>query len=99
MPAASKIEQLWGNSLTFDFAPYERSIDLVFVDAAHHYEAVISDTKAALRMAKPGGLIIWDNFSQYGDYNDVTRAVLDHMGADRIVQIEDTELAVHRVSE
>jgi predicted O-methyltransferase YrrM len=95
---ASKIVQLWGNSLTFDFSPWKGSIDLVFVDAAHHYDAVRSDTAAALEMVKPGGLIIWDNFSQYGDYNDVTRAVLDHVGAERIVQIEDTELAIHRTS-
>lgn len=95
-PEAAKIEQLWGNSLTFDYAPYHGTIDLVFVDAAHHYEAVCSDTDAATKMVRPGGVIIWDNFSQYGDYNDVTRAVLDVVGADRIVQIEDTELAVFR---
>lgn len=39
-----KIRQLYGNSLTFDFSPYFGNMDIVFVDGAHHYEAVKSDT-------------------------------------------------------
>jgi predicted O-methyltransferase YrrM len=95
-PEASKIVQLWGDSSTFDFTPYRAQMDLVFIDAAHHYEAVVSDTENALRMLKPKGVIVWDNFSQYGDYNDVTRAVLDRLGNRDVVQLEDTELAVYR---
>jgi predicted O-methyltransferase YrrM len=95
---ARKIVQLWGDSRTFDFSPYYGGIDLVFIDGAHHYEAVINDTEQALKMVRPGGVIIWDNFSQYGDYNDVTRAVIERMGKTAIAQIEETELAIHRVS-
>lgn len=93
---ADKITQLYGDSRTFDYSPYRGKIDLVFVDAAHHYAAVKSDTENALAMLKPGGWLIWDNFSQYGDYHDVTRAVLDMFPRDRVVQLEDTELAVHQ---
>jgi predicted O-methyltransferase YrrM len=94
---ASKIVQLWGDSATFDFTPYQDRIDLVFIDGAHHYQAVARDTEHALSMVRPGGVVIWDNFSQYGDYNDVTRAVLDRLGS-QVVQIEDTELAIYRVT-
>ncbi len=94
-PEARRIVQLWGDSATFDFTPYRGKIDLVFIDGAHHYDAVVRDTESALRMLAPGGVVVWDNFSQYGDYNDVTRAVLDRLGPD-VVQIEDTELAIYR---
>ena len=94
-PEEKKIVQHWGDSKSFDFSPWYGAIDLVFIDGAHHYDAVMHDTEQALKMLRPGGAIIWDNFSQYGDYHDVTRAVLDRLG-NEVVQIEDTELAIHR---
>lgn len=92
-----KIRQLYGNSVEFDFSPYFGQCDIVFVDGAHHYDAVVSDTKNALRMARPGGFIVWHDFANYGDYNDVTRAILDLLPGDQIVQLEETQLAVYRV--
>ena len=91
-----KIEQLYGNSLSFDFSPYFGRMDIVFVDGAHHYEAAKSDSENALRMLRPGGLAIWHDFANYGDYNDVTRAVLASVPAPEVVQIEDTQLALYR---
>jgi len=92
-----KIRQLRGDSMRFDFTPYHGKMDLVFVDACHHYPAVMSDTANALKMVKPGGLVIWHDFANLGDYHDVTRAVLDSLPGDQIFQIEDSQLAVYRV--
>jgi Predicted O-methyltransferase len=61
-PNSSKIQQLYGNSLTFDYTPYERSLDLVLVDANHSYECVRSDTEKAFTMLRPGGVIVWDDY-------------------------------------
>ena len=94
--AEHKIRQLYGNSLEYDFSPYFGEMDIVFVDGAHHYRAVRSDTANALRMAKRNGFVIWHDFANYGDYNDVTRAVLDTLPGEKIVQIADTQLAVYR---
>jgi predicted O-methyltransferase YrrM len=94
--SAEKIRQLYGNSLTFDFSSYAGRMDLVFVDGSHHYEAVRSDTLNALRMATEGGFIIWHDFGNYGDYNDVTRAVLDLLPAKEIIQIGNSQLAIYR---
>ena len=58
----SKIRQLYGNSLTFDYTPYERSVDLVLVDANHSYECVGSDTEKAFALLRPGGVIVWDDY-------------------------------------
>ena len=91
-----KIVQLLGDSMQFDFAPYLDQIDLVFVDGGHDYAVARSDTRNALAMLRPGGVIIWDEFANYGDYHDVMRAVLDEIPAERIVQIANTQLAVYR---
>ena len=93
---AEKIRQWLGDSTTFDFAPYHGQMDIVFVDGAHHYAAVASDTKNALKMVRDGGWIVWHDFATYGDYNDVTRAVLDTLPASDVIQIDSTLLAVYR---
>lgn len=95
-PVSEKITQLYADSLTFDFSPYEGAMDLVYVDGAHHYDAVRSDTENALRMVRPGGVIMWDDFGHYGDYFDVTRAVLDTVNSEEIVQLGATNQAVYR---
>jgi predicted O-methyltransferase YrrM len=95
-PEARKIHQLYGNSISFDFSPYAGQMDLVFIDGAHHYEAVISDTRNALNLVKPGGTILWHDFANYGDYHDVTRAVLDLLPGDQIIQLADSQLALYR---
>jgi predicted O-methyltransferase YrrM len=92
---AGKIRQIYGDSATFDFSPYYGTMDLVFVDGAHHYDAVVSDTEQALKMTRPGGFIVWHDFGNYGDYNDVTRAVLDRIPGDQVIQIGSSQLAVH----
>jgi len=93
---SSKIEQFFGDSNRFDFSPYFGGMDIVFVDGAHDYRSVRNDCENARRMIRPGGVIVWHDFANYGDYNDVTRAVLESFPPSRIVQIEDSQLAVYR---
>lgn len=93
-PESRKIKQLYGNSLTFDFRPFYGSSDLVFVDGAHHYEAVRSDTLNALKIVKRGGIVLWHDFANYGDYNDVTRAVVESVDLKRFYQIDSTQLGI-----
>lgn len=93
---APKITQLVGDSRTFDYSAFSGRMDLVFVDGGHTYDTVVSDTKAALRLCRPGGVILWHDFANYGDYHDVTRAVLDLLGGDNIFQLEDSQVAGYR---
>jgi predicted O-methyltransferase YrrM len=92
---AGKIHQLYGDSTAFDFTPYFGKIDLVFVDGAHHYQAVKADTANALSMVKPGGFILWHDFANFGEYNDVTLAILDSISHDKVIQIANTQLAIY----
>jgi predicted O-methyltransferase YrrM len=91
-----KIEQLYGDSMRFDFRPFFGQIDLAFIDGGHDYDVARSDTCNALAMLRPGGVIVWDEFANYGDYHDVMRAVLDEIPADEVIQIASTQLAVYR---
>jgi len=93
---SEKIVQLYGDSRTFDFTPYYAQMDLVVVDGSKSYPFAKSDTENALKMVKPGGVIVWHGFANYGDYNDVTRAILDTIPADRVFQIANTELALYK---
>lgn len=90
-----KIKQIYADSTVFDFAPYFTKMDIVFIDGAHHYNAVKSDTENALKMVKSNGIIIWHDFAIYGDYNDVTRAVLDCIPSEKIIQIDSTSIAIY----
>jgi predicted O-methyltransferase YrrM len=94
-PEASRITPLSGDSATFDFSPYRKRMDLVFIDASHSYSYVRSDTQAALSMLAPGGTIVWDDYTYYpGIY-----AYLNELSPrlDRpIAHLLGTRLAVYR---
>lgn len=67
---ASKIEQLYGDTMTFPHDQFKGQADLIFIDAGHEYEMVRSDTEKALEMLAPGGAILWHDFvfTHYGVY-------------------------------
>jgi len=61
-PVASKVTQLYGDSKALDETPYIGTCDLVFVDGSHARSYVESDSRKALRMARPGALILWHDY-------------------------------------
>jgi len=64
-PYAARIQQLYGDSATFDFSPWEGAVDFVFVDGAHTYEYVMSDTERALKLLRGGrGVIVWHDYDK-----------------------------------
>lgn len=74
----SRIVQLLGDSATFDFSPYNNTVDLVFIDGSHAYEYVLNDSKIALRLLRDGrGVILWHDFIAW---EGVTRALNELYG-------------------
>lgn len=71
-PEADRITRLYGDSATFDFTPYHDGVDCFFIDGAHSYEYVRSDTLNALACCRPGGLVLWHDFGRRG-VNGVSR--------------------------
>lgn len=62
-PVAHKVTQHFGDSAKFDETPYEGKVGLIFVDGAHSYSYVKSDSAKALRMVAPGGFVLWHDYS------------------------------------
>jgi len=59
-----KIFQLFGDSATFDFSPYENEMDFVFIDGAHAYDYTLNDSEKALKLLRNGrGIILWHDYS------------------------------------
>jgi len=91
-PVADRIVQLHGDSRTFDYRPYAGQMDLVFVDGGHTYEMVANDTKHALSVLKPGGVVIWHDFAPKG--RDVATLAREFARERSLFWIEDTSLLV-----
>lgn len=70
---AGRIEQLHGDSGTFDLRPYYDGMDFIFIDGSHAYEYVVNDSLHAIRMLRLGkGIILWHDYSRW---DGVTRAL------------------------
>ncbi len=94
-PYESSIVQLFGDSLSYDFSQYRGMMDLVFVDASHHYKHATHDTKTALELIRGRqGIVLWHD---YGFAPGVTRAVDELFSETRDAQvfavIRETRLA------
>lgn len=61
--AADAITQLYGDSKQFDETPWHDWADLVFVDGSHARSYVESDSYKAMKMVKPGGLVVWHDYA------------------------------------
>jgi hypothetical protein len=92
-PEAERIETLLGDSATFDYSPYEGKMDVVFIDGAHTYSYVRSDTEQAERMITPEGTIVWDDYPSIpGVYRFLTE--LSERSPRRLYHVLGTRLVI-----
>jgi predicted O-methyltransferase YrrM len=92
-----KIQQLYGDSATFDFTPYNGEIDFVFIDGSHTYEYVLSDSRNALTLLRNGkGTILWHDYPEtssvlkaihYLKANDARFAGIRHIAGTRFAYL------------
>ena len=90
--ANGRIQQLFGDSRTFDFRPYRGSIDLVLVDACHLFDYVMSDSRNAFEMLGDQGVILWHDFGNSGDVNRALKVLAKQVP---IHHLEGTHLAMY----
>lgn len=95
----AKITQLYGDSKAFDEGLYAGRCDLIFVDGSHALSYVRSDTEKALRMLRPGGVILWHDYRPPSvDAESV--GVYEHLNALRaslpLVRLGPTSLVAYR---
>lgn len=93
----AKITQLFGDSKAFDETPYAGSCDVVFVDGSHAYSFVVSDSEKALRMVRPGGVVLWhDYYAQPDRVPDVHRHLAELAERLPLMHLEGTTLVGYR---
>ncbi len=68
-----RIIQLYADSAKYNPGTLISTMDLVFVDGSHTYNYVLSDTRLAMKLLRPGGLLIWHDYD--GVWPDVTNAL------------------------
>ena len=68
----AQIVQLWGDSRSFDFAPYAGLCQLIFIDGDHFEPGVTIDSNTALKLVnRASGIILWHDALRF----DVQRAL------------------------
>lgn len=92
-PYKERIRQLFGDSRTFDTAPFTKKMDFIFIDADHSYEAVKNDTEKALRMLRRGGIIVWHDYA--GKSPGVYRFIQEFSQSLPVFRIRNTCLVVY----
>lgn len=90
---ADRIIQLYGDTRSFDYSPYYEQMDIVFVDACHHYDFVLRDSMHAFKMIKPDGMIIWHDYADYAP--GVMKALNVISERYSLTHIEGTSLVVY----
>ena len=93
-PAAYKVNQLYGDSRTFDFCPFDGKVNFMFIDGDHSYETVKQDTAHALRMIAPGGMIVWDDYQSA--WPGVVQCIEELAQTHSVQQLCGTRLACYR---
>ncbi len=60
------ITHLEGNSLTFDFAGFNRKFDLIFIDGDHHYDVVKRDTENVFaHLVHDKSIVVWHDYAYH----------------------------------
>jgi len=89
--STGQVVQHWGDSATFDFASWQKSIDLVYVDGAHSHQYVRADSATALDLVRDSGAVVWDD---YWRRIQGVQAILDELPIP-LFRVPGTRLVVH----
>jgi predicted O-methyltransferase YrrM len=93
-PEAARIRELRVNALAFDPEPERSSYDFIWVDGDHSYEGVRNDTEKALALLRPGGTIMWHDFSP--DSPGLVEYMVDLTRELPLFWIRNTSVLMHR---
>ncbi len=90
-----QITQLFGDSKVLDITPHQALYDLIFVDGSHARSYVESDSRLAMHMLKPGGLILWHDYRGPWRARGVWSTLNALAQSHTLVHIKGTSLVVY----
>lgn len=75
------------SNIAFKVLKYHQILaDIIYIDASHEYEDVLSDIRNYLNILKPSGIMFGDDFNTF---NGVNRAVIECLTIDKIKIIDN----------
>lgn len=77
----------------------DASLDWVYIDGDHAYEAVRDDIGTYARKVRPGGLVTGDNYTRYGMFGGGVKQAVDEAvasGALTLVTLRDHQFVLRR---
>jgi predicted O-methyltransferase YrrM len=89
----SRIDQILCDSAALHPGDLPAGIDFVLVDGSHSYEYVESDTRLALQVLVPSGLLLWDDYSP--EKHGVFRYLNELASTRPLAHVKDTELVYY----
>jgi hypothetical protein len=76
-----RVCQIYCDSREWDTRHYPSGFfDSVFIDGGHAYEVVANDTRRALELVRPGGLLIWHDYCPLPDVTAACESTRDVVG-------------------
>jgi predicted O-methyltransferase YrrM len=94
--AAPKITCLFGDSAAYDFSAFHGKVDFFFIDGAHSFDYIRSDTLNAFRCCHQGSVIAWHDFAR-PEIRGVTRWIHELAKERDIFAVPGGSLAFMRV--
>ncbi|CAN5429401.1 hypothetical protein BH09PLA1_BH09PLA1_07240 [soil metagenome] len=76
-----RIELIIGDSSKIDLSHLAGKAAMVIVDAGHSYEGCLQDSRTAFKLARAGGIILWDDYG--GDYWPGVKKAVDELAESR----------------
>lgn len=59
-----KFRQIFADSMSFDFDSLGKKFDVIFIDGDHSYDAILSDSRNALKLLKnKNSVIVWQDYT------------------------------------
>ncbi|MFO1487480.1 MAG: class I SAM-dependent methyltransferase [Verrucomicrobiota bacterium] len=95
-PYESKIEQIFGNSNTYDFSRFHGKLDMIYIDGGHDLETLTNDTRNSFAMLAPGRptVVAWHDYAN-PVYPQVKTYLDELSNSKKIYHIEESWMCFH----
>ena len=88
-----KIKVIFQNSLNFNYKPYQKKMNLIFIDGGHTYSVVKSDSEKSFEMLAKDGIILWHDYvPSKRSARDVVRYIHELSKSKKLYSIRGTSL-------
>jgi len=76
-----RVCQIYADTRAWDTRNYPRGFfDSAFIDSGHAYDIVANDTRLAIELVRPGGLVIWHDFCPLPEVTSACASTRDVVG-------------------